>query len=57
MIANQSFGVHGCGSKANLYCILRDRRKKIENRFGSQNTLKNTGLRAGTIHKQLRQQM
>jgi len=32
--------------KASLYCILRNRWKKFENRLVSQNTLKNTGPRA-----------
>jgi len=42
------------GSKASLYCILRDRWKKLKTVVVSQNTLKNNGPRANTMHMQLR---
>jgi len=40
MIVKQGFGLLWCGSAASLYCILRDRCKKFENRFGLSKHLK-----------------
>jgi len=54
IIVKQGFGVLWCGSKASLYCIFRDGWKKFENRSGLSKHLKNTGPRAGTVHKQHR---
>jgi len=41
------------GSEASLYVFERPL-EKFENRLFSQTSLKNTELRVGTIHKQLR---
>ena len=41
------------GSKASLYCALRNRWKNVRTVLVSQNDLKNTVTRAGSVHKQL----
>jgi len=53
MFVNQVLVYFDGGSKANSYCILRDCGKYLIIVLVSQNNLKNTGLLAGTIHKQL----
>ena len=54
MIISKVFVSFSGSSKGNLYCILRDRSNNLRTVLVSQNTLKNTGPRAGTKHKQLR---
>jgi len=54
MIVSKVFMYFDGGSKASLYCILRDRWNNLGTVLVSQNTLKNTGPRAGTIHNQFR---
>jgi len=54
IIVSKVFVYYDGGSKASLYCILRDRWNYLGTVLISQNTLKNTGPRTGTIHKQLR---
>ena len=54
MIVRKVFVYFDGGSKASLYCILRDRWNNLGTVLVFQNTLKNTGPRAGTIHNQLR---
>jgi len=54
MIVSKVFVCFDGGSKASLYCILRDRWNNLGTVLVSQNTLKNTAPRAGTIKNQLR---
>jgi len=54
MIGSKVFVYFDGGSKASLYCILRDGWNILGTVLVSQNTSKNTGPRTGTMHNQLR---